>query len=128
MATAKQFTVFIPNEVGGLSKICSTLAEAKLNIKAISALDLFDWGLVRLLVDNESSAREVFRTKGVVFGENEVLTLDLDNKPGALAEIARKLSNEKINITYAYAGGSGDRALVVLSTTNNDAAKRIIGR
>ena len=98
----KQLSIFLENRPGGMAKICGTLAEAGINILALTIHDTVDHAIVRLLADRPVKALLLLEQLGLYILESEVVVLDLDNRPGALAEVARKLARADINIEYAY--------------------------
>ncbi len=122
MAVARQLTVGWQNRPGELANFCEALAAADVNILALATAEAGEYGAVRLLVDDVSRAREVFREKGVAHTSIEVLVATLDNHPGQLAQIARLLSDNKINIEYFYASVSLDDGVAIGVFKVSDAA------
>ncbi|HVM62476.1 MAG TPA: ACT domain-containing protein [Verrucomicrobiae bacterium] len=102
MKIVKQLALFLENKPGTLSKVCSALAAAKVNICAISVSDAVDHAVVRMVVDDFHTALHLLGEHGVLVVERDVLMLEGRNKPGELAEIAAKLARNKVNIEYAY--------------------------
>ena len=127
MPLEKQLSVFVQNKVGTLGELCIALAKANINIKALSIVDDLDWGIVRLIVDEPEKAKEILHKLGLMYGEGQVVTVMLENHPGALAELANKLGKKKINIEQAFATTSGDVSLIVLSTTDDKKASSVVG-
>jgi aspartokinase len=89
MPLVKQFSVYVQNKIGSLHRLTRLLAKNNINIRAFSIADEMEWGVVRLIVDDESRAREVFKSEEVMFGENTVVLQKLPNRPGALEEVAK---------------------------------------
>ncbi len=98
----KQLSIFLENRPGGLARICGTLAEAGVNILALSIHDTVDHAIVRLLADRPVKALLLLEQHGLYILESDVIVMELDNRPGALAEAAQKLAHADINIQYAY--------------------------
>jgi len=98
----KQLSIFLENRPGGLARVCGTLAEAGINVMALSIHDTVDHAIVRLIADRPVKALLILEQLGLYIMETDVLLLELDNAPGTLAEIARKLARADINIDYAY--------------------------
>ncbi len=98
----KQLSIFLENRPGGLAKICGTLAEAGINILALSIHDTVDHAIVRLIADRPVKALLLLEQLGLYILESDVVVVELENRPGALAEVARKLARADINIEYAY--------------------------
>lgn len=105
MPIVKQFVVPLENRPGELAHLASILSNADINILAISIPETprGKAGKIRILVDDESMAKKALGAAKIPFDEEEVIILYLQNKPGALAGIADKLSREKIDLEYAYA-------------------------
>lgn len=98
----KQLSIFLENRPGGLAKICGTLAEAGVNILALMIHDTVDHAIVRLLADRPVKALLLLEQHGLYILESDVIVMDLENRPGALAEAAQRLAHADINIEYAY--------------------------
>ena len=60
----RQISVFLHNKPGQLSAICRALADADINIAALSLADTSDFGIVRLIVDDHEKAKAVLAEKG----------------------------------------------------------------
>ncbi len=127
MPLEKQLSVFVQNKVGSLGELSIALAKANINIKALSIVDDLDWGIVRLVVDEPEKAKEILHKLGLMYGEGQVVTVMLENHPGALAELADKLGKKKINIEQAFVTTAGDVSLIVLSTTDDKKASSVVG-
>src|SRR3989338_10920154 len=93
----KQLSIFLENRPGGLAKICGTLAEAGVNIMALSIHDTVDHAIVRLLADRPVKALLLLEQHGLYILETDVIVMELDNRPGALAAAARQLAHADIN-------------------------------
>ena len=120
MQITKQLAIFLDNRPGMLARVADTLAEAKINIYAISTSDTVDHTVIRLVVSDYRKALLLCEARGTLVVEDDVLMIEGDNKPGSLARIAHKLAAAKINIEYAYfatppAAGKG---LLILRVAN----------
>ena len=102
MQITKQLAIFLDNRPGTFARVADALAEAKINIYAISTSDTVDHSVVRLIVSDYRRALHVFEAYGTLVVDDDVLMIEGDNKPGSLAKIAHKLAAAKINIEYAY--------------------------
>ncbi len=102
MSVVKQLTILLENKPGALAQACSELATKDINILAMSVLDTIDSGLIRMVVSDPARAKKVLEGTGLNVIETDVLALEMTDKPGTLAEIARQLYKARINIEYAY--------------------------
>ncbi|MFQ5964554.1 MAG: ACT domain-containing protein [Candidatus Scalinduaceae bacterium] len=128
MGIAKQFTILLENKPGALANICSELASKDINILAISVLDTIDSGLIRMVVSDPIGAKKVFDDAGFNAVETDVLAVEMTDKPGTLAEIARQLYKARINIEYAYASVPPDegKSLGIFWVSNLKKASEIL--
>ncbi len=102
MSIVKQLTILLENKPGALAQVCSELATKDINILAMSVLDTIDSGLIRMVVSDPARAKKVLEGSSLNVIETDVLALEMTDKPGTLAEIARQLYKARINIEYAY--------------------------
>ena len=102
MPIEKQLSVFMENKPGRLSTICNTLADNNVNIYAMSVHDTVDHAIVRLIVDHPTKALVLLEEEGVYTITQDVVVLDIENSPGIISTIAKKLFRADINIEYAY--------------------------
>ncbi|MCP3940646.1 MAG: amino acid-binding protein [Desulfobacteraceae bacterium] len=64
--------------------------------------DSAEFALVRLLTDDSDGAISILRENDYLFDSNDVMAIDITNKPGEFAKLTKKLGEEKININYVY--------------------------
>jgi len=98
------------------------------NIKAFSAPEVTGTGKLRLLVADIEGARTALKGAKIKFSEETALILSLENKPGALNEVANSLTKARINIKCGYCTPSreGKRAIVVLTVSNTEKALSVL--
>ena len=125
MPIEKQLSVFIENKPGRLSTICSTLAENAINIYAMSVHDTVDHAIVRLIVDYPTKALLLLEEEGVYIITQDVVVLEIDNKPGIISTIAKKLFRADINIEYAYCTATKNQEFGCLVIKTKDAEQTL---
>jgi hypothetical protein len=116
MKVVKQLSLFLENKPGTLAAVCQALADADINILAISVSDAVDHAVVRMVANNSRRAIHLLGEHGVLVVERDVLWLEGRSRPGELAAIARTLAKHKVNIEYAYSAtppGAARGAMVV---------------
>jgi hypothetical protein len=128
MPTTTQFVISGQSRPGVMAEVASVLAAAGVNIKAFSAPEVTGTGKLRLLVADVEGARTALRGANIKFTEETALILSLENKPGALNEVADLLTRARINIKCGYCTPSreGKRAIVVLTVANTEKALAIL--
>ena len=128
MQITQQLAIFLDNKPGALARVCDALAEAKINIYAITTSDTIDHSVIRLVTSDPRKALLLFEEHGTLVVEDEVLLIEGSNKPGSLAAIAHKLAKAKINIEYCYCATSPDskKGLLVLRTSDARKALKVL--
>ncbi len=89
--------------------------------------DSAEYALIRLLVNDTDRAMSLLSGKGYLFDIMPVIALVIENRPGMLAEMARKFGEEGININYVYGSAlpDGGSALFIFSPEDIELASRI---
>ncbi len=128
MHVATQFSIFMVNKPGVLAQVLGEFARAKINIIAVTMMDSVEQGVMRIIFAAPTKAREILSKLNMPYNEAEVLCVNLDNKPGALAAVAEKLAKNHINISYAYctAGAKGGRTTGVLKVADVKKATKVL--
>ncbi|MBR4598278.1 MAG: hypothetical protein IKO42_07785 [Opitutales bacterium] len=124
-----QISVFLSNSLGRLESVCKTLADAAVNINTITILESGDYGIVRMIVDKPSQAREALQAAGFSCKEVEVLAVEVADEPGALYKLLEKTKNAGVNLEYMYAmtKPSGQNPLMIMSFKDIALAEKILG-
>jgi hypothetical protein len=101
---ATDLTLYLDDQPGELARVGDLLGEAGSNIAGLCALTT-GGGLaeVHILVEDPTPAFEALQGAGIkIASEQEVVVLDMEDRPGALGDVARKLGDAKVNLTTAY--------------------------
>jgi hypothetical protein len=128
MQITKQLAVFLDNRPGMLARVADALAQAKINIYAITTSDTVDHSVIRMVVNDYRKATLVFEEHGTLVVEDEVLMIDGSNKPGELARMAHKLAEARINIEYCYSATPVDakKGLMIMRVSNPGKALKVL--
>ena len=121
----KQITVFVENRQGSLVSITRALSENNVNIRALSIADTKDFGILRLIVNDEATAEKVLSENGYLIKVTEVVGVKIGDAPGKLTEALEVLDKAGINMEYLYAfmARTEKHAYVVLRVEDNEAAE-----
>ena len=121
--SVKQISIFVQNEKGALSSVLKTIGDESIEIRALSIADTIDFGILRIITDDEQKTEEVLKNAGYVCNVTEVVAACVEDKFGGLAKELELLNQNDIEIEYLYAFGtkSREKACVVLRV--NDTAK-----
>jgi hypothetical protein len=89
--------------------------------------DSAQFALIRMIVDQTDKAIDLLSKKDYLFDIMPVMTLELENRPGSLADIANKFGEEGININYVYGTVSSpdEKCLFVFCPEDIDLAAKI---
>jgi hypothetical protein len=128
MEFVHEVTAYLENKPGRLAKICSALGHEKVNIHALSVMDTADRSVLRFVTDDLEPTRRVLTSLGTEFQVAEVLSVQMDNRPGALSRVLEKLAEEHINIEYAYVSTATEpgRSLGIFHTSNPKRALQVM--
>ena len=124
---AKLLSFTLPNKLGQLAAVSEALAAAKLQITAFSGSDVGNNAEFLLLVDKTGRAQKALASLGVELKEEDAIAVQLTNKPGRLAKVAKKLADAKINIRRSWATAfSGKTATCIMQTSDDPKAITVI--
>jgi hypothetical protein len=125
---AEQISVFLENKAGRLAEVTGILSEAQVNIRALALADTSDFGVLRLIVNNNEKAVEALRNRGFTVGRTDVLAVEVEDRPGGLHSILDILNKAEINVEYMYAfvQHSGKNAVMIFRFDHIDEAVRVL--
>ncbi len=100
----RQFTITVDDKPGALASVADILAKAKVNIQAISAerLPTEKKAILRIVVDNDDETRKALAKEKLNFKDEEIVILRLEDRPGALAQMAKKIAEAGLNFETLY--------------------------
>ena len=124
----KQLTVFVENKQGAVVSITETLSAHNINIRALSIAETQDFGILRLIVNDEETAEKILKDEGYLIKITDVVGVKIGDAPGKLSSALKVLDKNKINIEYLYAfmARTEKHAYVVIRVENNDAAENAL--
>lgn len=121
----RQITVFVQNKQGALVSITEALAANQVNIRALSIAETEDFGILRLIVNDEETAQKTLSEAGYLIKVTEVVGVKIGDAPGKLTGALDVLDKAGINLEYLYAfmARTEKHAYVVLRVEDNAAAE-----
>ncbi|MDO4608628.1 MAG: ACT domain-containing protein [Clostridia bacterium] len=121
----KQLTIFVENKQGTLVDITDTLAKHNVNIRALSIADTQDFGILRLIVNDNDTALKTLGEEGYLIKTTDVVGVKIGDQPGKLTAALNVLDQNGINMEYLYAfmSRTEKHAYVVLRVADNAAAE-----
>ncbi len=123
-----QLTVFVENKQGAMVSITDTLAKNNVNLRALSIAETQDFGILRLIVNDEKLAYETLSDAGYLIKITEVVGVKIGDAPGKLTAALGVLDKEGINVEYLYAfmARTEKHAYVVLRVEDNATAEKAL--
>ena len=121
----KQLTVFVQNKKGTVVSVTDILSKNNINLRALSIAETQDFGILRLIVNDEKTAETVLKENGYLIKVIDVVGVKIGDEPGKLSEALGVLDKENINVEYLYAfmARTERHAYVVIRVEDNAAAE-----
>ena len=125
---AEQISVFLENKAGRLAEVTGILSEANVNIRALAVADTSDFGVLRLIVDDNIKAVKALKNRGFTVGRTDVVAVEVEDRPGGLHRLLDMFNKAEINVEYMYAfvRHSGENAVMIFRFDNIDEAFRVL--
>lgn len=98
----KQLSVFVENKKGELSDITTLLASSNVSIKSINLSDASDFGILRLIVNENEKAKSILNEAGFSSRFTDVFAVEVSDHVGSFNSVIKALAKENINIEYTY--------------------------
>ena len=121
-----QFVVQIDNRPGALARFARALAERGVNIVHCAAGGAGEFGYATIETADDETGREVLKSIGLPYVEGSPITVELDDRPGALAELAERLGSAGSGIHGLLVIAHRGRKVLVAVATDDEAAARAI--
>lgn len=124
----EQISIFLENKPGALTDVARILGEGGVNIRALSLADTKDFGILRLIVNDNEKAKAILGAKGFTVRKTEVVAVEVPDRPGGLADILMVLSEAKVNVEYLYAfvQQTGENAIIIFRFDETDRAISVL--
>ena len=121
----QQLTVFVENKQGTMVSITDTLSKHEINLRALSIAETQDFGILRLIVNDEAAAESILKEEGYLIKITDVVGIKIGDQPGKLSAALKVLDEHKINVEYLYAFmvRTEKHAYMVIRVEDNEAAE-----
>jgi hypothetical protein len=125
---AEQISIFLENTPGRLVEVTRILEAGGINIRALSLADTSDFGILRLIVNDNEKARRLLQQSGLTVRITEVAAVEVEDKPGGLHRILAALAAAGVNVEYMYAfvRQSGQNAVMIFRFDDPPKAERLL--
>ena len=124
----EQISIFLENKPGRLVEVTRILEEGQINIRALALADTSEFGILRVIVNDNQAAQRLLKDHGYTVGVNEVVAVEVEDRPGGLARILEVIENADANIEYMYAfvRQSGQNAVLIFRFDDIRAASAVL--
>lgn len=124
----RQLSVFVENKKGSLHEITDVLAKNGIDLRSMCVADTSDYGIVRLIVNDPESAKDVLLAAGHTAKLRTVTAFAVPDVPGGLATVLSLLESNGVNMEYLYAlvTKTAGKAYAVTRTDDNEKAEKIL--
>ncbi len=120
----KEFRVFVADRPGELARVTEALSTAAVNIRAIASESKHDASFLRVVTGDVATTEKALQNAGLKYELNEILDLELLDRPGELAKVSRRLARGGINVHSIYILGSKNgRTEIALVVDDMEKAK-----
>ncbi len=129
----KQISVFLENRAGMLNAMTAVLANAGIDLRALSLAETKDFGIVRMIVDDVYETATVLKDNNYIASMTPVVAVMIPDVVGGLNKVLSALTSEGINVEYMYASLAGKQTgnaymiIRVEETEKAEAALRAAG-
>jgi hypothetical protein len=126
----EQISIFIENKEGRLAEVTAILRDANVNIRALSLADTTDFGVLRLIVNDNDKTEQVLKKEGFTVGRTKVMAVEIEDKPGGLNKVLDPLCENEVNVEYMYAFANPQckNAIMMFRFDDYDKAFKILGQ
>ena len=99
----KDLTVILEDRPGRLADLGEATGKAGINIEGVCGTTAEGQGAIHILVEDEAATRAALGDAGIeVRGERDVLVVDVEDRPGTMGEVARRIGDAGVNIELVY--------------------------
>ena len=99
----KDLTVILEDRPGKLAELGEATGKAGINIEGVCGTTAEGHGAIHILVQDEAAARAALSGAEIeIGGERDVLVVDVEDRPGSMGEVARRIGDAGVNVDLVY--------------------------
>jgi hypothetical protein len=118
---AMDLVIEVDNEPGALARVATAISDAGVNISAATCIGNGERAELHILVPHAAAAKHVLGISNLaVSREREVVVVDVEDRPGVLADLARQIADAGVDLDLLYIA---TRNRVVFGSTDLEALK-----
>jgi len=122
---ATDLVIEVDNEPGALARVASAVSDGGVNLAAATCTSPGERAQLHILVKHPEAAKHALGTAGVtITGEREVVVVEATDRPGELADLARKIAEAGVDLDLVYVA-TGTR--IVFGSADLDGLRAALG-
>lgn len=122
---ATDLLIEVENKPGALARVAAAISDSGVNISAATCTRPDDTAVMHILVKHAEAAKHALSTAAVtVTKEREVVVVDVEDRPGVLADLARKVAEAGVNLDLLYVATNNR---IVFGSPDLDALREALG-
>jgi len=122
---AIDLVIDVENEPGALARVAAAISDAGVNIAAATCVGPGDRAELHVLVPHAEAAKHALAISHLaVTREREVVVVEVDDRPGVLADLTRKIARAGVDLDLVYVA---TRNRVVFGAADLDGLKAALG-
>jgi hypothetical protein len=123
---AFDLVIDVENTPGALAQVAAAVSDAGVNLAAATCIGSGERAELHILVPHPEAAKHSLATAQLaVSREREVLVVDVEDKPGVLADLARQIAGAGVNLDLVYVA---TRNRLVFGSRDMEALRRAVGQ
>ncbi len=120
----RQFVIQLANRPGELAHVARALGTRGINIRHISCVGAGPLACAFITSNDDQATRKVLRGLGHEFIEGDTIVVDVEDRPGGLADVAEKLAAAGVNITGTLCVGRRPGIMEMAFSVDDEARAR----
>lgn len=125
----KQIAVFLENKKGRLNSLVGSISNAGINMKALNIADTSDFGIVRLVTDDNEKALQIIKDAGFTASIVDLVGIEVEDKIGSLSSVLDALSQNEVSIEYMYSFTyKVSKTLILFKTDDIETAQKVLNK
>lgn len=122
-----QIAVYLENKPGQLDALVKAISGAGINMTSLNIADTSDFGIVRIITDDNSKAVDVIKKAGFTCGKSDIIGITVSNTVGTLGIILDRLKAANLSIEYLYSKAEGnDKYTMLFKTADLEKTEEIL--
>lgn len=121
----RDLVIHVANQPGALANVTAAISDAGVNLAAATYTGSGEMADLHILVKHAEATRRVLEPAGLtVTDEQEVVVIEAEDRPGVLADLARRVADAGVNLNLVYVA---TRTRVVFGADDIEALRAALG-